>query len=39
MPRHWDRPLIGQPLANVDYYLLDENQKTQRLKERRENSI
>lgn len=23
----WDRPLIGQPLANVDYYLLDENQK------------
>ncbi len=22
----WDRPLIGQPLANVDYYLLDENQ-------------
>lgn len=23
----WDRPLIGQPLSNVEYYVLDENQK------------
>lgn len=23
----WDRPLIGQPLPNVEYYLFDENQK------------
>jgi amino acid adenylation domain-containing protein/thioester reductase-like protein len=23
----WERPLIGQPLANVDYFILDENQK------------
>lgn len=26
-PKTWDRPLIGQPLDNVDYYLLDEDQK------------
>ncbi|MBA3994531.1 MAG: hypothetical protein C0469_13465 [Cyanobacteria bacterium DS2.3.42] len=23
----WDRPLIGQPIPNVEYYILDENQK------------
>ncbi len=26
-PETWERPLIGQPIANVEYYLLDEEQK------------
>lgn len=24
----WERPLIGQPIANVKYFILDENQKS-----------
>lgn len=26
-PKTWDRPLIGQPLPNTEYYLFDENMK------------